>query len=420
MSSYSGLERSIARLLSRFPAIKQFAKFCYSRLMYLKSKKSFDHRSMVKLKVITDSPLESFFGYYDKSPENVDGLVLALSTTCATKKLPSAQQPIELVVFSQTGESVFSVPVSVYNWQQGCRAHWLTDDLFFFNDFDAESNKYISKVFSVSKQEKVKQFAFLVQDSFETSYFVSLNYRRLMALRPDYGYRNLPNLSGVELNDLEADGLWRVDYETGEGSLLISIAQACAVRPLPEFSQAVHKFNHVMISPDGRQFIFMHRYFIGQRRFDRLLLADASTGALKLLSDYGMVSHCFWVDSNTVLGYMRGPSDKDGYWLLDVETGEFKPCLQDKLGSYGDGHPHVHGDWFVTDTYPDKARMQHLLLCNWKTGEVKELGEFFHGFEYVGETRCDLHPRFSPDGKAVFFDSVFTGQRQLYRMELPE
>ncbi len=61
--------------------------------------------------------------------------------------------------------------------------------------------------------------------------------------------------------------------------------------------------------------------------------------------------------------------------------------------------------------------MQHLLLCNWKSGEIRRLGEFFHGFAYFGETRCDLHPRFSPDGKKIYFDSVFNGRRGLYVME---
>lgn len=110
---------------------------------------------------------------------------------------------------------------------------------------------------------------------------------------------------------------------------------------------------------------------------------------------------------------------KDGYWLLNVNSSEFKELPCSELEKYGDGHPHVHGDWFITDTYPDKARMQHLLWCNWKTGEVKHVGEFFHGLEFNGESRCDLHPRLSPDGKSVYFDSVFSGQRQLYKMDLP-
>ena len=131
-----------------------------------------------------------------------------------------------------------------------------------------------------------------------------------------------------------------------------------------------------------------------------------------------MVSHCFWADDSTVLGYMRGPNNKDAYWLIDIESGSFEHFANGALDKYGDGHSHVVGDWFITDTYPDKARMQYLKLCNWKTGEIKNLGEFFHGFNYSGETRCDLHPRMSSDGQYVLFDSVFSGKRQLYRMDL--
>jgi hypothetical protein len=62
--------------------------------------------------------------------------------------------------------------------------------------------------------------------------------------------------------------------------------------------------------------------------------------------------------------------------------------------------------------------MQHLTLNNLETGKSINLGEFFHGFKYYGETRCDLHPRFSHDGKSVFVDTVFEGQRKLKQIDI--
>lgn len=418
MSGYSGLERGIARFLGRFPAVKQIAKYVYSRLVYLRARKPYRKNAVSELTKIGSENGESFFGYYDKSPANTRGEVLVYLVEGGTNSLPSSDKSIQLLALSSDNDEISSMPVCAYNWQQGSRAHWLSEDLFIFNEFD-RVNGYIARVYSVGQKCVIKEFKLPVQDSFGTEYFISLNYQRLMSLRPDYGYRNERILTKSELDDLENDGLWRVEYDHGSSRLLVSLADACELNPVPEFKRAVHKFNHVMISPDGSRFLVMHRYLIGQRRFDRLLLVGSVSGELKLISDYGMVSHCFWADSNTILGYMRGPDSKDGYWLVDVNSAKFTPLLQDKLASYGDGHPHVSGDWFVTDTYPDKARMQHLLLCNWKTGEMKEIGEFFHGFEFGGESRCDLHPRFSPDGKAVYFDSVFSGKRQLYRMDLP-
>jgi len=57
-------------------------------------------------------------------------------------------------------------------------------------------------------------------------------------------------------------------------------------------------------------------------------------------------------------------------------------------------------------------------MFNLKSKNLKKLGEFFQSFSFYGETRCDLHPRFSFDGRKVFFDSVHEGKRYLYMMEL--
>lgn len=418
MSSYTNIERSIARALTRYPFLKRIAKSVFSRMVFLKNKKSYRFKSISQPQAISIGDNSSFFGYYDKSPENIEGLVLACVTELNTSTLPCGNNAVNLVVLNSSNEILVKLEINSYNWQQGCRAHWLDSDRFIYNDFDELDQRYICRVFSLKEAKEVKKFRFPVQDSFIDSYFISLNYQRLLTLRPDYGYRNLPNLKNAQLNDLENDGLWKVNYETGDVEFFISLIDVCNIGYTDDMHGAQHKFNHVMISPNGDKFIFMHRYLKDGMRVDRLLLADALNGELKLLSDYGMVSHCFWIDNRTVLGYMRGPSSIDAYWLLDIDSGKFSPLPSNGLERFGDGHPHVMGDWFITDSYPDKSRMQHLILCNWKTGEIKKIGEFFHGFEFSGECRCDLHPRLSNDGKTAYFDSVFTGRRNLYRIEL--
>jgi len=350
VSSYSGVERRVARFLSSFPLLKNVAKYIYSRAVYLVNKKGYLKLSDGPLLAFDTNSLETFFGYYDKSPENGSGLVIAHISAHGTSESPEPDHKIGIAVFDSSGTKVMSVPSSAYNLQQGSRAHWLSDDFFVFNDYDEGECHYVSKVFSVRNGQLVEQYDHAVQDSFEDKYFLSLNYRRLMALRPDYGYCNLPKMTEAELREVSSDGLWFVDYKTGESRLLVSIQKACELNPDILFEKALHKFNHAMISPSGDKAIFMHRYMVSGRRFDRLLSLEIHTGKLKLLSDYGMVSHCFWVDDNIVLGYMRGPDGQDTYWLINVSTGEFKEPPTVGLKPYGDGHPHVYGDWFVTDT----------------------------------------------------------------------
>lgn len=419
MSSYSRLERKIARFMSRFPVVKKVIKEAYSRFAYLRNRKSYRILTETAIVEIGREGKESFFGYYDKSPSNSTGSVIACVSSLKTDETPTSLNTISIEVFDFQGEFVLNREVRAYNWQQGCRAHWLNDDLIIYNDYSVEDKKYKSHVLSVKKNTTVKSFNYPVQDSFGTDYFISINYERLMVLRPDYGYRNLPPLADHLLKDLDNDGLWKINYGTGESELLVSLADAARFKPIEEFNYGMHKFNHVIISPDGSKLIFMHRCVVKGRRIDRLFLADASSGQLTLIADTGMVSHCFWVDNTRVLGFMRGPDGVDAYWLVDLHTLQFERLLNGSLDSYGDGHPHVSGEWFVTDTYPDRSRMQSLLLCNWKTGELMRLGEFFHDFNFSGECRCDLHPRFSIDGKYIFFDSVYSGKRKLYRMERP-
>lgn len=417
--AYSNYERMIARFLSNLPFLKKIVKKYYSYVVYVFSKRKEKLQSDFEVKlVLKEHEQETFFGYFDKSPVNNSGFTLLHLSELNTTKLPSNQQSISIAVVGPQGGKRLVTSSFAYNWQQGTRAHWINDDNFIFNDYDQATKEYISRVYSIQTMQQTRRFSFSVQDSYKDQYFLALNYRRLMAMRPDYGYRNLPALTEEELQQTDNDGIWKVSIETGQSELLLSIDNVKAIDHQSSFDNATHKVNHVSISRSGEHFIFLHRYFVGQRRVDRLMVSTTDGKEVKTLAAYGMVSHCFWADDSTILGYLRGPGEKDAYWLIDIHTGNMTHFANGVLDSYGDGHPHVVGDWFITDTYPDKARMQYLMLCNWKTGEVKRLGEFFHGFNFNGETRCDLHPRMSPDGNSVFFDSVFSGKRQLYRISL--
>ena len=351
---------------------------------------------------------------------NVSGQVLCHLASGDTARPPTAGTSIRVAVFEPGNATTptLEVETKAFNWQQGARAHWVDDEHFVLNDFDVVKKIYCARVFSARNGLEQAKYDRPAQDSFGEKFFLSINYQRLMSLRPDYGYRNLAALTNSALRDLTNDGIWRVDYDSGDASLIYSLAQICAQEPKQQFAESLHKVNHLMISPTGVWFIFLHRYFVRGRRHDRLMLGATSGQELRVLVDHGLSSHCFWVDNVTVLGYLRGDDGRVGYHLVDIQSGVTTPFDALGLDQFGDGHPHVVGDSFVTDTYPDKARMQHLVLCGLSNRSVRELGEFHHGFEFTGESRCDLHPRLSDGGRTVFFDSVFSGRRQMYRMDI--
>src|SRR5699024_7147840 len=129
--------------------------------------------------------------------------------------------------------------------------------------------------------------------------------------------------------------------------------------------------------------------FIKGRRFDRLFHMANDGSKLKVLADNEMVSHCCWFDNENILGYLRGADGSDGYYTINCESGELVSYMNGELDNFGDGHLNVKSEWLVTDTYPDKSRLQSLLLKNLKTGEVKKVAQLFHGLKYNGASRCD-------------------------------
>ena len=66
------------------------------------------------------------------------------------------------------------------------------------------------------------------------------------------------------------------------------------------------------------------------------------------------------------------------------------------------------------DSYPDRSRMQHLYTYDMEKDEIEKLGSFISPLRYYGENRCDLHPKWSFNGKDIFIDSTYDGKRKLY------
>ena len=419
LNSFNPLEKKIARLLSSFPLLKVYIKRFYSLFMFLLNYKSYKFKSDYELISISDGVNDSFFGYYDKSPDNGDGLVLFCTTSDKTNRSPRFTEYIYLDVFDiKTGNSVLNEPLMIkaFNWQQGSRCHWLDKSHFIYNDYDSLSDSYISKVFSLKSMADIQAIELPVQDSFKDEFFLSLCYKALSEIRPDYGYFKH---SSARESDYSKIGIWKYDLKTNKSVLLLSINDIINYKFDFAEGNFTHKVNHIMISPCGNLFMFMHRYYDDDgKRYDRLILSDSNGNLKNILSDHGMVSHCAWVGSDSIIGYLRGKDGEDRFWFIRLSDLTFFPLNGTLFDGFSDGHPTVFKDNIVFDTYPDKSRMQSLYFTKLNANSYVKLGEFYHGFNFEGESRCDLHPRFSSCGKYLFFDTVYSGKRQLCYLSL--
>ena len=57
------------------------------------------------------------------------------------------------------------------------------------------------------------------------------------------------------MKDLNGDGIWKVDYDTGKGNLIYSLKDIINVETKEIFASCLHKINHVRINKTGSGFI---------------------------------------------------------------------------------------------------------------------------------------------------------------------
>ena len=399
------IEGSIKDKAKRFIQDGPFSKIYDVYHFHAKYEKTKNDERIVLHEGVNCEPLFSeektcFFGYYDKPCIEYQK---AIAHRVNSNSL-DYNQTIDILV---DGKRVSSS--RAWNWQQGCQTTWFNIRSIIHNDFDGK--KYISKIVDINTLDyRVINFP-IYSLSKDKTFALSLNFSRLAKLRKDYGYFNLPY---DDLMDDKKDGIFYVDIRKNSSELFLSLDEIKHFRPKANMEGAVHKVNHIDISPNDKRAIFLHRWFKNKKKYTRLLCVDLATKKLTLLCDNDMVSHMTWVNNSKVFGYLRGKNNKDGYFFIDMH-GNQRQLVHDLLKD--DGHPTVYDErYIVTDTYPDYTCKSKLLLIDTKNEEVSVIGEFYSGKKYQNDKRCDLHPRRDQYGLTI--DSVALGKRNIFKIDI--
>jgi hypothetical protein len=253
------------------------------------------------------------------------------------------------------------------------------------------------------------------------------NFSRTAATRPGYGYEGVPDPWADEAAPAE-DGIYRLDFATGERKLLVSLEQIAALQEDPAERAQKHWFNHLLVSPDDARFIFLCRWDAAQAMSipglpwgTRMFTADVNGSDLYLLNDNDLTSHFIWRDPRTALTWANHPSHGMAYYYFTDRSDRVEAADPAQLLSDGHMSYPPRGRWFVSDTYPQKrpeGPCRTLFLYDEVEKRRVDLGHFLSPTPEDVSLRCDLHPRWSRDGRAVTFDSIHEGIRQVYRVDV--
>ncbi len=381
----------------------------------------------VPVHVITRGPLHHWFGYYDKFQfDPTDRYVLSMQVDFESRS-PGPDDVIKIGMIDlqdanrwiELGES------RAWNWQQGCMLQWRpgSDSEVLWND--REGDRFVCHIINAfsGQRRTIPHPIYSVSPDGKSA--VTADFRRIQDVRPGYGYAGPPDPYADDLMPDET-GIFRVDLETGESTLIISLNQIAQIGEIPTPDPAAkHYFNHLLFSPDGSRFIALHRWqYPAGNRLTRMITANPDGSDIRIVIPNGFASHFIWRDPQHILSQSR-------HWLGEDRWGNF--LFQDKPGG---GHVQQIGkdvldssghllylpgkQWILNDTYPKGAqRMQTPHLFHVESGKRFDLGDFHLPPQYKGEWRIDTHPRLSRSGEWICIDAPFQDEgRQLHLLDL--
>lgn len=398
-----------------------------------------------------------FFGYYNKTNWNRSGTRLLGNQVPWRDAYLTPDLFAQVGYFDLAGDSAFKVigSTQAWNWQMGCQLQWVGMDrqskvIYNIRTEDAASRYpyFGSEICDIETGERRQLPLPIYVAASNGQWALSVDYRRLYVTHQTIGYscdRYQPKLE----NCPGSDGIYRLELESGEYKMLVSYADLANFHPRDSMRKAIHWVSHIEVNPSSSRVLFLHRWT--ERVEDetcflhRLITMNPDGSDLRLLecSDHPLpqleedfdptkvgtfdyeksewqISHPLWRNDNEIIVW--GPHKGRIHYHLyeDREGGEVTAIGEGVLTE--NGHmtfSPINQRWLLSDTYPDsETHCRVLFLFDMETGERHDLGTFYADPSLSKENRCDLHPRWRADGRAVCIDSVHEHDRDMYVLDV--
>lgn len=385
-----------------------------------------------------------FFGYYNKTCfDKNDRRILGLETDFMDKNITYDLKA--KVGYFDNDEFHILDETTCWNFQMGTQLQWLNENEIIYNA--RMQDTYKACVLNLKTKKKRLYDKPLYTLSPDKSYFVSVNYDRLYVTHETIGYaRKEGKLNNLELYPKD-DGIFKVDIKSGDIDLLISYYDLRNFYHVASMDKALHWISHIEINTTSERILFLHRW--SERVEDefcfihRLITMDKYGNNLHLLEDGDhpipqlkhdfdpnaqgiydyeksdwQISHPMWKNDKEIIVW--GPHQGNTKYQLyeDKKDGLVTMIAPDVLIENGHmSYSPVNQRFLLSDTYPNDKNIRELLILDTQKDILYTIGKFYVP-HLKKENRCDLHPRWSNNGKLICIDSVHEDSREMYIIDV--
>ena len=382
---------------------------------------------------ITPDDGHYFFGYYDRNPWNADQSLHLVLKIDQCERLPLPGEKAEIGAVTTNGNWRKFTETRAWCHQQGCMElfHPQKPDCILYNDYDVNTHRLEARIFQIGKGEIGRYSRSIYTLAPNGQFGVSLDIGRIP--RRGYSYADVPVGNDLHPADQDHDGLFLIDLKTGKEKLLVSYRTMLEQHSYRYCTEGRYIWlNHAIVNCDSTRVLWLLRQAADQHRVHNWKTFMYTCGIdgkdpVCVLPDvywsHWMITHQIWgrtpheilVDANW---------DGTGYHAVVFDESEH-PFRAVKLAdSHGRGAHMIFspdGTKLLADSYSGTEGIQTLAMIDVKTGKMEILGRFNHRPEKVDDddTRCDLHPRWSPDGHYITVDSIHDNKfRGVYLLKI--
>lgn len=356
-----------------------------------------------------------------------------------------------------------------WNWQQGSMMQWLpcngSDERVIFNC--TRNNHNTAAIYNVNTGviNEIDWAIYGITPDGKKS--ITLEMERSHWCRA-YHYNSVANKE-QEGRVIETDGIFEIDLIRNKRKRIISIQDIINTDKRPYFDDCKHWLEHIMISPTGKRFCFLHRFSPADNVFKyetRLLIADIDGLNLQVIPGWENCSwsHFGWKGDDEFVIYTQTPyryaqngglgklvrtpwkfipiakylfygvTSRMPYQLSKIIHGKRHLYQHYVLGKEGlfhlndnyeksylsiDGHPSFTNDgrYMITDSYPDKEQYQRLIVFDTVTKKGVIIARLFANY-YRNPASCDLHPKLCKDNRYLVVDTAYDSKHHMILFEL--